>query len=229
MRVPVDGVGLGGFLIPRLWHHGTARDCDVRIGTTAHGEHLLSSVTDSRPCNTHTPGIHGIPGAHSPVTASTRTHATRLRDHEAARPCSPILFAGVLASSCATSVWLGPVFLMLLILVSDCATLSPSWWKCLELAAEYYPDHLSLAPRLRRLGPARRDSLLVLLAATRSWSGSPRLAPWSAVCSTLVACLFAPALHHLSCATCYTVRLAPRRVPCRATLVSQWIAVGAWR
>ena len=207
------------FLIPRLWHHGTTGDCDACIGTTAYGEHCYS-VTDSRPCNTHTPGIHGIPGAHSPVTASTRTHATRLRDHEAARPCSPILFAGVLASSCATSVWLGPVFLMLLILVSDCATLSPSWWKCLELAAEYYPDYLSLAPRLRRLGPARRDSLLVLLATTRSWSCSPRLAPWSAVCSTLVACLLAPTLYHLSCATRATPCVLGRAL-CHAVQVSE--------
>ena len=110
---------------------------------------------------------------------------------------------------------------MLLILVSDCATLSPSWWKCLELAAEYYPDHLSLAPRLRRLGPARRDSLLVLLAATRAMVCRMQYASGMPTCSYPVPLVM--------CHACYTVRLAPRRVPCRATLVSQWIAVGAWR
>eukprot|EP00964_Phaeocystis_antarctica_P063800 scaffold38317_cov58-Phaeocystis_antarctica.AAC.3 len=34
------------------------------------------------------PGIQTMMGEHSPVTASTWTHATRPRDHAAARPCS---------------------------------------------------------------------------------------------------------------------------------------------
>jgi len=72
--------------------------------------------------------------------------------------------------------------LMLLLLVSDCAILSPSWWRCLELAAECYPDRLvevclelaaecypdrlSLAPRLRRWRCDVKNRLL--LVATRA-------------------------------------------------------------
>ena len=56
--------------------------------------------------------------------------------------------------------------MMLLLLVSDCAILSPTWWRCLELAAECYPDRLSLAPRLRRWRCDVKNRLL--LVATRA-------------------------------------------------------------
>ena len=99
---------------------------------------------------------------------------------------------------------------MLLILVSDCATLSPSWWKCLELAAEYYPDHLSLAPRLRRLGPARRDSLLVLLAATRAVVCRMQYASGMPTCSCPVPLVMCHVLRRASCA-------APCAMPCNTS------------
>ena len=57
---------------------------------------------------------------HSPVTVVMDAHATRLRDHAAARPCPPTTFRSCSWSCSSDALAPGLRLLMLLLLVSGC-------------------------------------------------------------------------------------------------------------